>query len=322
MPKKHFATFKKVMTASEFKKFRFHERIWSESFHSSTFPDLQFYLKIFPKGEEQDTDISIFLYCKPLKPIKINYVLYTRNFKKVYTETEWTTVFSKEHKAWGKRRMCPYPDVDKVSDCQKITFGCRLNFHIPDDYDSEIWKSALFRPKTMKERMLELFENGKLCDVVFKVDDEKVYGHTAVIGARSDILAAYFEKKNIFEEKPALVDVISFSSKTVRKGIGFCYTDEIPLDLQTEDLFELYKFARDYIINDLIFAVEAKITEFINARNAVEIGNFAEEIQNSEMQTAANKFISTNLKAVRAIIKNFENLSLKNSHMVLELMSG
>lgn len=141
-----------------------------------------------------------------------------------------------------------------------------------------------------------------------------------VIGARSDILVAYFDKESIYNEI-IVIDVPSFSAKAIIQVIRFCYTDELPSGLSVKDLFDLYDIGDTYKIEDILVAVETKIIESISLKNAIDIGNYAEDIGNTKIQTAANKFISKNLKAIKAINKNFENLSLKNSHMILELMS-
>lgn len=127
--------------------------------------------------------------------------------------------------------------------------------------------------------------------------------------------------ENISDEKVFHIDVISFSAQTVEQALRFCYTDEIPPHLQPKELFELRRFGYEYDIKDLVLSVDAEIINSINVKNAVEIGNLAEELDNSKIQIAANKFILKNLNAVQKITNNFESLSLKNSHMILQLMT-
>ena len=83
--------------------------------------------------------------------------------------------FSKDHKVQGKKGLFTLPKLDNIPDNRELVYGCELEFEIPDYYDPRFLKPIPPEARTVKNRMLELFERQKLCDVMFRVEDEKIY---------------------------------------------------------------------------------------------------------------------------------------------------
>lgn len=84
------------------------------------------------------------------------------------------SLFSEEHRSWGKRTVSSYSDMNNTSYNEKIVFECKIHFYLPPDYDPEVLDLVQNEARAVKYRMLELFENENLCDVIFRMDDENI----------------------------------------------------------------------------------------------------------------------------------------------------
>ncbi|XP_074655294.1 rho-related protein racA-like isoform X2 [Tubulanus polymorphus] len=114
------------------------------------------------------------------------------------------------------------------------------------------------------QRMKQLFFNKPhLADVIFKLNDTKVYAHKAVLGARCEVLSAMFSGSfNEGTESCSEIKIPDVDEETFLALLEFLYTDHAPIE--DGDSVGILVLADQYCVPRLVNLCELYITKEVD----------------------------------------------------------
>ena len=120
------------------------------------------------------------------------------------------------------------------------------------------------------ERLDDLFENKKMCDITFIVDGTKLHAHKIVLAAKSPVFEAMFTHETQ-EKLLNRVDVVDILPEVFKEILRFVYTGKIESTLMKEFCIKLLIAADKYMLDDLKMLCLNYLHSSLSPENALDV---------------------------------------------------
>ena len=128
----------------------------------------------------------------------------------------------------------------------------------------------------------------KFADFVFKVENEKIAAHRAILAARSPVFAAMFQPDRQ-QKSTNEVEIKDVTPAAFKALLRFIYTGRCQVGMWAEDLFMA---AIKYDIKDLIQIGAKEMEKKLTADNVVRLLILSDLHQANDLKEAAMGFIN------------------------------
>ena len=284
------------------------KRISSQDFPADCEGDLKFILYFYPEGRAQfgDTEISDNKKWASL-------FLDTRSNKKYDTShhVEFSILDADGEKfcsyCFHKKNPIDYGclkfirlsrlenPANNLLPSDTLTIFCRV-----EDTQSKTegdCNCLIEEPETTQTRLVRDFApllDDKFADFVFKVENEKIAAHRAVLAARSPVFDAMFQH-DMLENRTNETEITDVTPAAFRALLRFIYTGQCEVGVLAE---EILVAANKYDIQELKEICAKKLHKKLTADNAVDLLIFSDVHQAEDLKIGAIRFINKNAPAV------------------------
>jgi hypothetical protein len=156
-----------------------------------------------------------------------------------------------------------------------------------------------------------LLNNPEFSDIIFVVEDKKIYAHRCILMARSEPLQMMVNgpMREGYEDSIVIEDV---TYDCFFAFLQFLYTDEVPAlrenDIDVEMVIELLSIADQYLVDQLKTMCEKSIERNIKVRNVIFM---LDEVYKRDM-------ISLKKKCISFVLKHFDKIIVQNEFLDLQ----
>ena len=195
----------------------------------------------------------------------------------------------------------------------------RSTLNLTDETRSSREESQLFvareHPSEAFERMQQMREEQKLCDVVLEVSGEEVLAHRLVLAASSQYFFSMFGG-SMRESRQERIELKEVEPSAMRLLVDFAYTCKI--EITTANVQSIMMAASVYSFPS-VFEAAAKFLEGqLHPSNCLGIRSFARTYGSDRLVLVASEYFRTHFMDA---IKNDEFLSLSGEDLALLLDS-
>ncbi|KAG8181573.1 hypothetical protein JTE90_017323 [Oedothorax gibbosus] len=189
------------------------------------------------------------------------------------------------------------------------------SYVVPED-QTKIQSSDAER-KTLSSDLLNMCNQGTLCDVKLSSGDETLPAHWLILCARSDVFKAMFES-DMTEKASGIVTIPNLEAEDLKRLLVFLYTDSLE-DLSFDSATSLYTVADLYHIEEL----KRKCANFLvcgtSVANVCACLQFGDLYQDDILMNAVTAFICEH-KDVVYKSDDWKNLILLDSSLTARIM--
>lgn len=270
------------------------ESINSPLFNPTFVDELQFYISLYPSGEDAESEnfLSLFLCTNKIIGskfrLRIDFSLSIKNGNnknsknKVLSATQWELGASK---GTGGRGFPNFLDKKLVTDHKKLIIVCEItSIEVIDKLLCEpSYELNSYQPvkkvKCLECNLLdELFNNDEYKDVTFVVQDQQIKAHKSIICTSSPVFKTMFAS-NIKEKVSNAKTISDTTPELFTEVLRFIYLNRVEnLETLAQDLLPL---ANKYMIDDLKDLCERSLFDQIDENNVLEFLVFA-DVYNAE----------------------------------------
>ena len=188
-----------------------------------------------------------------------------------------------------------------------------LSLHISDDSRSSREESQVFvsreHPAEAFERMQQMREEQKLCDVVLEVDGEEILAHRLVLAASSQYFFSMFGG-SMRESRQERVELKEVEVSAMRLLVEFAYTCR--LEITTMNVQSVMMAASVYSFPSVFEAAARFLEGQLHPSNCLGIRTFAKTYGSDRLVQVASEYFRNHFMDA---IKNEEFLSLSGEDL-------
>ncbi|KAG8196217.1 hypothetical protein JTE90_007942 [Oedothorax gibbosus] len=161
------------------------------------------------------------------------------------------------------------------------------SYVVPEDQTKTLIPEA--ERKTLVNDLLNICNQGTLCDVKLSSGDETLPAHWLILCARSDVFKAMFES-NMAEKASGIVTIPNLEAEDLKRLLVFLYTDSLE-DLSFDSATSLYAVADLYHIEELKRECAKFVVSVISVANVCACLQFGDLYQDDSLMSAVCEFI-------------------------------
>jgi speckle-type POZ protein len=304
------------------------KRISSQAFPGDCEDDLEFTLYFYPQGSVQSGDnevsekwASLYLKAESSKNYDtfhhFEFSILDANGEKLGIHHFHKTIpFQK----WGYLKFILLTDLENPANNllqnNTLTICCRI-----EDTKSETKQCyCLFEyPQTTRARRklvedLATLKDKQFADFVFKVENEKIPVHRAILAARSPVFSAMFQH-DMQEKRTNETEIKDVTPAAFKALLQFIYTGHCEVENLAEQLFVA---AIKYDMRDLKQICDQELRKKLTVDNAVDLLVFSDVYMAENLKDGAIRFINKNAPAVMKT-PSWSNFPRFHQHLIFEL---
>ena len=266
----------------------------SINFHAPGDDKINWHLKLFPNGEEEEEKgkISVFLYppvdVKSDLPTSISFSLLDKTSKKVFQTCKLFKNFTPNSTGYG----FDIPNDDFLS-VKTLLVCCKLEYESEDQLKTlNLPYDSSSQAANLNSDLAKLFTSMANSDVIFIVDKKEFPAHKTILAARSPVFSAMFQH-DMKEAALNRVDIVDIEPDIFQALLRFIYTDQV--DFTMENSTALLVASDRYHLDLLKSKCEAFLAQGLSIENC------------SVLLVLADVHDATNLK--KAAVNFFRNFS-------------
>lgn len=300
-----------------------------EKFYSPTFTieNVNWKLLVFPKGNNQQNYISIYLECQNPPVNNIHFTIFLQEkygrskniislFSGNHTFTENVNAFGEKEDIFGFQKFVP---IESIKNYSKLIFGVDIKLKLTNILKDINKINLPFSDK---------FNNPIFSDVKFIIDNKILYASKFILCSFSSYFYAMFKENKMKEyyndeSKPIPLKEVNYQS--VFNAFKYIYTGEIPIqdnnnNINVDDYIELYKVADMYIIEKLRKELISQLLNFININNFQKLLFFAKEYDLKKLWEDVIKFICNNWESIKYSEQLKVTIKTENSELLYDFV--
>ncbi|KAG8181574.1 hypothetical protein JTE90_017324 [Oedothorax gibbosus] len=189
------------------------------------------------------------------------------------------------------------------------------SYEVPEDQTNTLSLEA--ERKTVANDLLNMCNQGTLCDVKLSSGDETLPAHWLILCARSDVFKAMFES-DMTEKASGIVTIPNLEVEDLKRLVVFLYTDSLE-DLSIDSATSLYTVADLYQIEELKRKCANFLVCGISVANVCACLQFGDLYQDDILMNAVTAFICER-KDVVYKSDDWKNLMLVDSNLTARIM--
>ncbi|KAG8183735.1 hypothetical protein JTE90_029317 [Oedothorax gibbosus] len=162
----------------------------------------------------------------------------------------------------------------------------------------------------LADDLLLLYRDRTLSDATLNTDGKSFPAHRSILGARSHVFRAMFERDHMAEGLSGVVDIDDIDSETVDRMLVFLYSDSLEEALQWEEASALYYAADKYAVQPLKLKCGDILKASLSVSNACEALVLADKHSDDQLLRCAMDFVCDHDE----VVSSAEWESLEESH--------
>ncbi|KAF8770844.1 TD and POZ domain-containing protein 1-like [Argiope bruennichi] len=164
-----------------------------------------------------------------------------------------------------------------------------------------------------------LFEDKYLADINFRVHNEVIPAHKAILAARSSVFKAMFDA-DMKEKFSNTIKIEDFKPDTIRRMLLYIYSDTLDSDILWENASNLYFAAEKYALVGLKQKCSSFLKVHLNLTNVCETLILADILSDEDLKNSAFNFVEKNDKDVMNSTE-WKEFVQKNPQLSVEILS-
>lgn len=275
----------------------------------------QWALKFVPESNTDSSYCSLYLRLEkcPKQQLAVGYELTMMNVEKEILKRDGIenssirTGHSRGFHNYIKRDFL----FNKMKTGNTLIITCKVSINADNNDESDEPKRKL------SVDLGALLESNKFGDIVFKLGDQLIRAHKAILASRSSVFAAMFESE-MKEQTTNMVLVEDIQSEVFDELLRYIYTDKVnSLDSMS---FELYAAADKYDLQGLVSLCRTYLLRNLSADNVLEMLVCADQRGDNDMKSRALNFLGDNRSAALEVTKTagWNQLLSTHPHLVTE----
>ena len=149
--------------------------------------------------------------------------------------------------------------------------------------------------ETLKMDLGNLLNTPEFSDVVFLVENSKIFAHKNILSVRSEYFRSIF-RSTMIESTSGEIKISEFSYKSVYELLRYLYTGE--LNVGPEIALEVMKLSERYLLNRPKILCEMIVMEAIDFENACDLLMEADRYGCEKLKKFCIEFVVKNDKEV------------------------
>jgi hypothetical protein len=164
----------------------------------------------------------------------------------------------------------------------------------------------------------ELLANPILSDVTFKVEDESIRAHRAILAARCEKFRAMF-LGNMREATAAEIKIEGHSALAFKALLEYIYTDRVE-NLNAQTALGLLSLSDEYLLASLTTICERTIAEQVTIENVGSVLSTADRFHAATLKKFCMDFILSNFNAVLNCSDFQESVKVGHPDLMFEIL--
>jgi len=316
-----------------------------KAIHSSTFlakrpnqKDSMWKLILYPKGEDEDTHLSIYLENRNEFQTKAKFrvAILDSNSRKLKTENIGINLYEamkspRDIDNWGSKKWTLREPLLKNKDllpgghlsiyCELTVYGAEKTLSGSGCKDHEDKSKTITRGlEQVSAQFGSCFKDQEFADVEIECDGEIFNCHQLILSIRSDVFRAMFQA-DMAEKRTKKVTIKDFDSDVVREMLHFIYTGVTNEDVLKEKSGELLYLAEKYQLDVLKNICEDKLCSTLEISNSIEYLVLGDMHRADKLRRMALKMIARNMTTLFAT-EDYQDLVKNHLTLVAEITAA
>ena len=280
-------------------------------------------LRVYPKGDQDAGDISVFLINKSKegKVIDAKYKIYIIDHEdnKLLMRTD-STVFHEFN--CGKGWTSFIDRARLLSNAQtylhegSLVFGCDVQIKAVKSSSED----SIIPNIQMSEDFGDLLESKRFSDMIIKVDSQELHAHKNILVARSSVFSAMFSH-DLKEAVEGRIEISDVEVEPFKEMLKFMYTGKAP-SLKRPDWCSVWgeallAVAEKYDLQRLKAMCEVELASSIRVENAAHLLLVAESHSAKYLKKNASSFMNDHISEV-VNTEGWKELVAKCPNVIIE----
>ena len=262
--------------------------------------DNKFYLKLYPKGEEQEESLALYLYFEGPKSLLYDFSADIRTSgegcktfrKKMGEQPSFRLHEPGVDNGWGWKKFCENKSVQNAPHLEvKVkVWVTDPSYKVNQTLTSSSDEKAR-GPQAVADDWIALYKSGDLSDMTIVVSggvDKNVHG--SVLAARSAVFKANLSS-GMKEAKEKRIDLSDIEEETANHFIHFLYGGMLDGNIAQPLCLDLLAIGKRYEVPSLVEEVGGRLIDKLDVENCARLLSVADRYGCDRLRQAAVHFL-------------------------------